>query len=53
MGHGQYGTFFRFLDEIAMTDVWIVDENLNPFTMGKISKSVISLFLKDNTFIFA
>ncbi|MCK9217840.1 MAG: cell wall metabolism sensor histidine kinase WalK [Firmicutes bacterium] len=37
MGHGQYGTFFRFLDEIAMTDVWIVDENLSLFTMGRMS----------------
>lgn len=27
-GQGGYGAYLRFLDEIAMADVWIVDENL-------------------------
>jgi hypothetical protein len=31
---GGYGAYLRFLDEIAMTDVWIVDENLELITSG-------------------
>lgn len=31
---GGYGAYLRFLDEIAMTDVWIVDENLKLITSG-------------------
>lgn len=36
MGSGQmgYGAYLRFLDKIAMTDVWIVDENLQLITAG-------------------
>lgn len=37
MGHGQYGAYFRFIDEIAMTDIWIVDEDLKLITLGKMS----------------
>lgn len=29
-----YGMYLRFLDEIAMTDVWIVDPNLEQITRG-------------------
>lgn len=34
MGNRQagYGSYIRFLDDIAMTDVWIVDENLELIT---------------------
>ncbi len=31
---GGYGVYLRLLDEIAMTDVWIVDENLELITGG-------------------
>ena len=30
-----YGAYLKFLDEIAMADVWIVDENLNLITSGQ------------------
>ncbi len=39
-GHGMvgqcmgYGAYIRFLDDIAMTDVWIVDRNLDQITRG-------------------
>ncbi|HBN84384.1 MAG TPA: two-component sensor histidine kinase [Clostridiales bacterium] len=29
-----YGAYLRFLDDIAMTDVWIVDRNLDQITRG-------------------
>ncbi len=29
---GGYGAYIRFLDELAMAEVWIVDENLNIFS---------------------
>ncbi len=29
-----YGAYIRFLDDIAMTDVWIVDRNLDQITRG-------------------
>lgn len=32
MGKQGYGAYIRFLDDIAMTDVWIVDENLELIT---------------------
>ena len=37
MGNGQsgYGAYLRFIDEIAMTDVWVVDEELNLITGGQ------------------
>lgn len=35
---GGYGAYLRFLDEIAMADVWIVDENLELITNGKINQ---------------
>ncbi len=38
MGKGQYGAYFRFLDEIAMSDVWIVDENMDLITIGRMSQ---------------
>jgi signal transduction histidine kinase len=31
-GRGGYGAYLRFLDDIAMSDVWIVDEDLNLIT---------------------
>lgn len=36
MGNGKmgYGMYLRFLNDIAMTDVWIVDENLDLITGG-------------------
>ncbi|MDF2838476.1 MAG: putative two-component histidine kinase [Evtepia sp.] len=33
-GQGGYGVYLRFLDDIAMADVWIVDEHLNLITSG-------------------
>lgn len=33
-GNG-YGAFVRFLDELAMAEVWIVDEELQVYTCGK------------------
>lgn len=29
---GGYGAYMRFLDELAMAEVWIIDENLNIFS---------------------
>lgn len=36
MGTGQIGTmgYLRFLDDVAMADIWIVDEDLNLLTIG-------------------
>lgn len=37
MGRGQgggYGAYIKFLNDIAMADVWIVDENLDIITYG-------------------
>jgi len=31
---GGYGAYLQFIDDIAMSDVWIVDENLNLLTYG-------------------
>ena len=31
-GKGSYGNYLRYIDDIAMTEVWIVDENLNLIT---------------------
>lgn len=40
MGTRQgYGAYLRFLDQIAMSDVWIVDENLQIITAGHITSS--------------
>lgn len=33
-GQGGYMAYLRFLDDIAMADVWIVDENLELITIG-------------------
>jgi signal transduction histidine kinase len=33
--YGGYGAYLRFIDEIAMADVWIVDENLNLITSSQ------------------
>lgn len=33
-GMGGYGAYLRFLDELAMAEIWIVDENLNLLTWG-------------------
>lgn len=34
---GGYGAYLRALDEVALTDVWVVDENLGLITNGKMS----------------
>lgn len=34
-GKQGYGAYLRFLDEIALTDVWIVDENLDFLVSGQ------------------
>lgn len=34
MGMGGTGAYIRFLDEIAMTDVWLVDQNLALISAG-------------------
>lgn len=36
MGHGMggYGMYLQFLDELAMADVWIVDEDMELMTYG-------------------
>lgn len=34
---GGYGAYLRFLDDIAMSDVWIVDENLELITVGQMA----------------
>lgn len=31
---GGYGAYIRFLDELAMAEVWVVDKDLNIFTQG-------------------
>jgi len=36
-GKGGYGAYLRFIDDIAMSDVWIVDENLNLITNSQMS----------------
>ncbi|MGD9665388.1 MAG: ATP-binding protein [Novosphingobium sp.] len=33
-GMGGYGAYLRFLGDIAMSEVWVVDENLNLLTFG-------------------
>lgn len=35
MGQGGYGAYLRFLDDVAMTDVWIVDPNLEQIVRGR------------------
>lgn len=37
-GNGGYGAYLRFIDDIAMSDVWIVDENLNLITNNQMSR---------------
>ncbi len=32
---GSYGAYLRFIDDVAMSDVWIVDENLQLITSGQ------------------
>ena len=34
---GGYGAYLRFIDDIAMSDVWIVDQNLNLITNSQMS----------------
>jgi len=36
-GMSGYGAYLRFIDDIAMADVWIVDENLNLITSSPMS----------------
>lgn len=35
MGMGGFGAYLTFLDEIAMTDIWVIDENHNLITTGR------------------
>lgn len=35
--NGGYNAYLRFIDDIAMSDVWIVDEDLNLITNGQMS----------------
>ncbi|SDN58866.1 HAMP domain-containing sensor histidine kinase [Acetanaerobacterium elongatum] len=39
MGRGGYGMYLRLLDKIAMTDVWVVDENLQLITSGMMTST--------------
>ena len=32
--NSSYGSYIRFINDVAMTDVWIVDENLNIISYG-------------------
>ena len=32
---GGYGAYLQFIDDIAMSDVWVVDEDLNLITSGR------------------
>ncbi len=41
MWSGRYGSYLRFIDEIAMADVWIVDEGLNSSWEGRGTNSNI------------
>lgn len=34
---GGYGAYLRFIDDIAMSDVWVVDEDLNLITNSQMS----------------
>ena len=36
-GRAGYGAYLRLIDDIAMSDVWVVDENLNLITEGQMS----------------
>lgn len=36
-GRGGFGAYLRFIDDVAMSDVWIVDENLNLITNTQMS----------------
>ena len=38
-GMNGYGAYLRFVDDIAMVDVWIVDENLNLITSSPMSSA--------------
>lgn len=39
---GGYGSYLRTLNEIALTDAWVVDENLDVITNGKMGNATIS-----------
>ncbi len=39
---GGYGAYLRVLDEIALTDAWVVDENLELITNSKTDNTTIS-----------
>jgi hypothetical protein len=41
-GQGGYGAYLRFLDDIAMTDVWVVDENLQVITAAQMPNHPIT-----------
>jgi signal transduction histidine kinase len=45
MGNGMqggYGAYLRALDEVALTDVWVVDENLELITNGRMGTGTYS-----------
>lgn len=39
---GGYGAYLQFLDEIAMADLWIVDENLQLITIGHMTNKQVN-----------
>ncbi len=39
---GGYGAYLRVLDSVALTDVWVVDENLELITNGKMNSGTYS-----------
>lgn len=39
-GQGGYGAYMRFLDDIAMTDVWVMDERSRLITMGHENETI-------------
>lgn len=38
---GGYGAYLQLLDQIAMTDVWVVDQGLNLITAGMMGRQVV------------
>lgn len=46
-GYG-YGAFMRYLNELAMSEVWIVDEQLNIYTCGHEKQDVRYVELPEN-----
>lgn len=45
---GGYGAYLRFLDELAMAEVWIVDDQLNVITQGHNQAEINNSALPEN-----